>query len=133
MGHIYMFQEAAQHGKIVVGLNSDEWLTRKKGKPFMTWMERASIVGNMKDVKDVMEMDDSDGTACDGIRKIYEKHIWSCSRMFFGNGGDRNPNSVPSKEQIVCEELGIGLLWGLGGERKFQSSSWLLDKWKGNE
>ena len=65
-GHMRMFREAANLGAIViVGLNSAEWLTRKKGKPFMNWDERAEILESFKFITQVLPMDDSDDTASD--------------------------------------------------------------------
>ena len=58
-GHIRMFREAANLGhQVIIGLNSDEWLSRKKGKPFMKWEERAEILESCKFVSQVMSMDD---------------------------------------------------------------------------
>ena len=47
-GHIQMIQEAARWGQVVVVINSDEWLMRKKGYVFMPYEERANILGNIK-------------------------------------------------------------------------------------
>ena len=70
-GHIRMFREAANLGaQVIVGLNSDEWLTRKKGKPFMTWKERAEILESCKFVNQVLPMEDFDDTASDIIVKV---------------------------------------------------------------
>lgn len=128
MGHVYMLEAASLIGEIVICLNSDDWLTRKKGKPFMSWIERATIVGNMKYVIDVLPMNDSDDTACDGIKSAHSKYKKQYDWIYFGNGGDRNPTTVPGKEQELCEKLGIRLLWELGGKAKVQSSNWFLDK-----
>ena len=63
---------------------------------------------------DFVEMfDDSDGTVCDALRKIRP--------CYFANGGDRGKENTP--EQDVCEELGIEMLWGVGGDYKRNSSS----------
>ena len=65
-GHIRMFREAANFGaNVIVGLNSDEWLTRKKGKPFMGWEERAEILECCKFINQVIPFYDSDDTAND--------------------------------------------------------------------
>jgi cytidyltransferase-like protein len=128
MGHVYMIQAASLIGDIVICLNSDDWLIRKKGKPFMSWIERATVVGNMKYVIDVLPMNDDDDSACDGIKSVYEKYKNQYDMIHFGNGGDRNPISTPTKEQAFCKKMGIGLIWELGGNTKVQSSSWVLDK-----
>ena len=60
-GHMDYFNSARSLGnKLAVGLNSDEWLTRKKGQPFMSWQERAGIISNLRSVDYVIEFDDSD-------------------------------------------------------------------------
>jgi D-beta-D-heptose 7-phosphate kinase/D-beta-D-heptose 1-phosphate adenosyltransferase len=128
MGHVYMLEAASLIGEIVICLNSDDWLTRKKGKPFMSWIERATIVGNMKYVIDVLPMNDDDDTACDGINSAHSKYKKQYDWIYFGNGGDRNPVTTPGKEQELCEKLGIRLLWELGGKTKVQSSNWFIDK-----
>jgi len=118
-GHIRMIQQAAEYGDVIVILNSDEWLTRKKGKPFMSWDERAEIISAIKGVVRVEKVDDTDGTVCEALRRI--------KPTYFANGGDRTDINTP--ESSVCAELGITMLWGIGGG-KIQSSSWLLDKVK---
>tara|TARA_B100000123_G_scaffold269437_1_gene245541 strand:- start:2742 stop:3233 length:492 start_codon:yes stop_codon:yes gene_type:complete len=112
-GHVQMITEAAQHGNVIVVANSDEWLMRKKGYVFMTWEERAMILRQIKGVILVVTVDDADGTVCNAIRTIRPD--------YFANGGDRGKSNTP--EQDVCEELGIGMLWGIGGDYKFNSSS----------
>ena len=112
-GHVQMITEAAKHGNVIVVANSDEWLMRKKGYVFMSWEERAMILREIKGVILVSAVDDSDGTVCNAIRMIRPD--------YFANGGDRGKSNTP--EQDVCEELGIGMLWGIGGDYKFNSSS----------
>ena len=65
-----MFKEAAEWGQVIVAINSDEWLMRKKGYVFMPWEERAEIIGEFASVSVVSSFDDSDDTACDAIRKF---------------------------------------------------------------
>ncbi len=112
-GHVQMIKDAAKHGSVVVVANSDEWLMRKKGYVFMPWEERALILKEIKGVVMVAAVDDSDGTVCNAIRMLRPD--------FFANGGDRGKCNTP--EQDVCEELGIDMLWGIGGDFKMNSSS----------
>ena len=112
-GHVKMITEASKWGDVIVVANSDEWLMRKKGYVFMSWEERAMILREIKGVILVSAVDDSDGTVCNAIRMIRPD--------YFANGGDRGKSNTP--EQDVCEELGIGMLWGIGGDYKFNSSS----------
>ena len=86
-GHIKLFKEAKKLGDfLMVGVNSDDWLTRKKGKPFMPITERKVIVGELRVVDNVLEFDDSDDSACDAIQHILDISNWD---IVFANGGDR--------------------------------------------
>tara|TARA_R100000808_G_C2145923_1_gene153798 strand:+ start:1188 stop:1700 length:513 start_codon:yes stop_codon:yes gene_type:complete len=115
-GHIRMIRDAASHGDVIVIANSDDWLYRKKGFVFMTFDQRAEILNAIKGVILVDSVDDSDGTVCEAIRRLKPD--------FFANGGDRGRSNTP--EQAVCEELGVKLLWGVGGDKKLASSSDLV-------
>lgn len=118
-GHVRMILEAAQYGEVIVVANSDEWLTRKKGKPFMSWEERAEILGAIKGVTKVVRVDDSDGTVCEAILKH--------KPTYFANGGDRISGNTPEAE--LCKDMGVTLIWRCGGE-KIQSSSDLISNAK---
>ena len=116
-GHVQMIREAAEYGQVIVLLNSDDWLVRKKGYKFMSFEERAYIAGSIKGVSVVSNVDDADGTVCQGLRRFQPD--------YFANGGDRYENNTP--EMAVCEELGVKMLWNVGGG-KIQSSSELVNK-----
>jgi len=118
-GHVQMIREAAEYGNVIVILNSDEWLTKKKGYKFMSFEERAYIAGNIKGVSIVTNVNDSDGTVCAALRRFRPD--------YFANGGDRYETNTP--EMDVCKELGITMLWNIGGG-KIQSSSTLVSKAK---
>ena len=118
-GHVQMIREAAEYGRVIVLLNSDDWLVRKKGYKFMSFEERAYIAGSLKGVAVVSSVDDSDGSVCQGLRKFKPD--------YFANGGDRYESNTP--EMDVCKELGIEMLWNIGGG-KIQSSSDLVTKVK---
>ena len=118
IGHVRMIQDAAQLGKVIVVANSDEWLMRKKGYVFMPYEERQEILYAIKGVVDVVEAMDDDDTVCDSLRRL-NPHI-------FANGGDRGDRNTP--EMKVCKELGIQMVWGMGGNDKPQSSSWLVNR-----
>jgi len=123
IGHIRMILDAARYGDVMVIINSDDWLMRKKGYVFMPWEERAEIMGNIKGVRFVTAVDDNDGTVCEALRRHKPDA--------FANGGDRKTENTP--EMDVCEELGIQMMWAIGGTNKPQSSSWLVDKLKENQ
>ena len=116
-GHVQMIEEASKLGSVMVIINSDDWLKRKKGYVFMSWEDRAYIMGNIKGVRIVAAVDDSDNTVCEALRRMKPDA--------FANGGDRKDNNTP--EMDVCNELGIELLWNIGGE-KVESSSNLVNK-----
>jgi cytidyltransferase-like protein len=124
-GHVEYINAAAQLGDcLFVGLNSDDWLTRKKGKPFMPWTERHIILSNLRSVDDVFAFDDSDNTAIDAIRRIREE--MPGIPIIFANGGDRTKENIPEME---CGIEDVEFVFGVGGENKKNSSSWILKKW----
>jgi len=118
IGHLRMFQAAKAYAddvRVVVALNSDEWLVRKKGKEFMSFEERKEILEGFSAVDEVIAFDDSDNTAIGAIDLV--------DPDYFANGGDRIGTNTP--EVRFCNEHGIGLLWNVGGG-KIQSSSDLI-------
>lgn len=115
IGHVAMLRAAAELGRVFVALNSDEWLTRKKGRPFMAWEERAIMLKECRSVSQVMRVEDDDGTVCAALESL-RPHV-------FANGGDRS--SPNRKEHELCLRLGIKELFNVGG-LKIQSSSELL-------
>ena len=123
-GHISLIHGAKDlTGFVVVALNSDEWLQRKKGRSFMPIDERRLIVDNLKHVSHTIEFDDSDDTATDAIIKC--KQMYPKSTIVFCNGGDRTATNVP--EGIIP---GVELAFSVGGDSKLNSSSWLLEDYK---
>lgn len=127
-GHISLIKEARKLGRVVVGLNSDEWLKNKKGVPFQPYAERYEILSNIKDVLCVMEFDDSDGTANNAIRQCQE--LFPTLQVVFANGGDRTSSNIP--ELQYCIESGVEVAFGIGGDHKVNSSSWILSDWLSN-
>lgn len=117
IGHVRMIQDASRFGHVVVIANSDAWLERKKGYVFMPYVERQEILYAIKGVVDVVEASDDDDTVCKTLEHL-NPHI-------FANGGDRGDNNTP--EMDLCKKLDIQMVWGMGGNDKPQSSSWLID------
>ena len=127
-GHIAYFKAAKELGDmLIVGVNSDEWLRRKKGQEFMPWEERATIIAALQDVDRVINFDDSDNSAKDAIRKT--RAIYSNAQIVFANGGDRTKTNIPEMD-ILKEMLHVEFIFGVGGEDKKNSSSWILQEWK---
>jgi len=117
-GHIRLIRAAAAHGDVIVIANSDEWLFRKKGFVFMSFQQRCEILNAIKGVVLVDSVNDDDDTVCDAIKRHKPD--------YFANGGDRSQSNTP--EQSLCEQLGVELLWGVGGDKKLASSSDLVEK-----
>jgi cytidyltransferase-like protein len=124
-GHIAYFDEASKLGdKLIVALNSDDWLINKKGKFFMPFNERKSIIENLKKVDSVINFDDDEyGSAINALIKI--KELYPDDHITFANGGDRNKDNIP---EMSVE--GIDFKFSVGGDDKKNSSSWILKKWQ---
>lgn len=123
-GHIRYFAAAKELGDIlVVGLNSDDWLKRKKGKYFMPFPERFEIVSSLKMVDEVISFMDGDNTAIDAISQVKQKY--PTMDIIFANGGDRTKENIP--EMIFSD---VSYQFGVGGSNKQNSSSWILEEWK---
>jgi len=128
-GHIAYFKSARDLGDhLVVGLNSDAWLTRKKGRPFMPMEERAAIVKELECVDEVIAFDDSDNTACAAIMQVLSTKGTGWD-LVFANGGDRTDTTTPEYETYGSRK-DVQFAFGVGGENKANSSSWILDEWK---
>ena len=124
-GHINYLKSARNLGDaLIVGINSDAWLTKKKGQAFMPWQERASIVQELKCVDSVIGFDDVDGTACDAIRQLL--YTYKDSKVIFANGGDRTASNIPEMHKFTDT---VQFEFGVGGTDKANSSSWILSNW----
>lgn len=125
-GHIAYLQAAKRLGDIlVVGVNSDSWLMRKKGRAFMPYSERSAIVQNIVGVDYVIDFDDSDGSAKHAI--IMARQSYPNDKIIFANGGDRTSTNIP---EMDLEDSNLEFVFGVGGENKMNSSSWILQEWK---
>jgi cytidyltransferase-like protein len=125
-GHIEYFIEAKKLGdKLVVGVNTDAWLKRKKGRPFMPGGERISIIQNLSMVDHCLLFGDDDDSAIEAINNV--RLLYPDAHIIFANGGDRTSENIPEMEADVEN---ISFKFGVGGENKANSSSWILDEWK---
>lgn len=135
-GHVDYLEAAADLGNmVIVGCNTDKWLSRKRGKPFMDHKSREKIVEALWCVDYVIEFDDSDGSASDLIRRVIEMmstHVHPLCRgephFIFANGGDRTATNIPEMNQQY--DAPVEFVFGVGGEEKLQSSSTLLKNWQ---
>ena len=124
-GHIAYFKAAKELGhSLCVGVNSDSWLTRKKGKPFMSIDERISIIRELRCVDVVIEFRDQDESACEAIEIALEVY----DNVVFCNGGDRGSVNTPEYERYKDDDR-VEFKWGVGGADKMNSSSWILKNW----
>lgn len=119
-GHVRLFKEAKALGDyLVVILNNDNWLLKKKGFTFMDQDERKEIIESIRYVDEVVltnhVIDDGDSSVCVELAKLKPD--------VFANGGDRKSDNIP--EYGLCNELGIEMVFNVGGE-KIQSSSDLV-------
>jgi D-beta-D-heptose 7-phosphate kinase/D-beta-D-heptose 1-phosphate adenosyltransferase len=125
-GHIAYLKAARTLGdRLIVGLNSDEWLTRKKGQAFMPWNERLSILNNLSMVDEVYTFDDDDGSARQFIQQV--RAHYPNSHLIFANGGDRTKDNIP---EMDVKDNNLEFIFGVGGDDKKNSSSWILQEWK---
>ena len=124
-GHIAYFKAARKLGdKLVVALNSDDWLIHKKGSFFMSFNERKAIVGNMAMVDEVIGFEDDDEkSASNALMQLRDAN--PSDSIIFANGGDRNKSNIP---EMSVE--GIDFAFNVGGEDKMNSSSLILKKWR---
>ncbi len=120
IGHIRYLRGARKLGdKLIVILNNDNWLQKKKGFVFMPQKERAEIIRSFPFVDQVVITDHSKGdrdvSVVSALRKIRP--------AIFANGGDRFKDDIP--EAILCNTLGIRMVFNVGKGGKVQSSSQL--------
>ena len=128
-GHIAYFESARMLGdRLIVGVNSDEWLQRKKGRHFMPLVERATIIGSLDVVDQVVPFKphhDEDNSCKNFLEELCEKYPED--EILFANGGDRNQDNIPEME---VKASNVTFKFGVGGEDKKNSSSWILKEWE---
>jgi D-beta-D-heptose 7-phosphate kinase/D-beta-D-heptose 1-phosphate adenosyltransferase len=125
-GHLNAIISAATIGKVVLGLNSDSWLVKKKGSFLLPYEERRIVASNLTCVHSVLsEWDDRDGSACNAIKDFHTRYKTKGVPLFFANGGDRIPEGANSKEFELCISLGIYTLFGVGGSKTASSSTFI--------
>lgn len=121
IGHARMFAEAKKLGDmLVVIVNNDNWLRKKKGFVFMPEAERVELIRQLAVVDDVVLTthgeDDADTSVCASLNELRPS--------IFANGGDRGADTIP--EYSLCNELGIQMAFNIGEGGKVQSSSWMI-------
>ena len=122
-GHIAYFERAKDLSDyLVVGLNTNEWLTRKKGQYFLPWIERAEIIRHLDMVDAVISWNDEDDSACGAIAKCLE----ISEKVIFCNGGDRIKTNT-SEIKGYGDDPRVEFKFAIGGDDKMNSSSWILN------
>jgi D-beta-D-heptose 7-phosphate kinase/D-beta-D-heptose 1-phosphate adenosyltransferase len=125
-GHVAYLEAAKKLGDIlIVGLNSDEWLIRKKGRAFMPFSEREAVLRSMRCVDEVIKFDDSDNSAKMAVHHV--RRLYPHDHIIFANGGDRTKQNIPEMDLL---DLNLRFDFGVGGNNKANSSSWILEEWK---
>lgn len=128
-GHIAYLTAAKKLGtELWVGLNSDEWLIRKKGRAFMPFQERATIVKNLKIVDKVIDVVNDDKVDDSG-GAIFKAFAIGAKKIIFANGGDRTKENIPEMK-LWGNHHDVEFVFGVGGDSKQNSSSWILEEWK---
>jgi cytidyltransferase-like protein len=123
VGHVRLFKEAKKLGdKLIVILNNDNWLLKKKGVVFIPQQERMEIIQAISYVDEVVlsshEANPEDMSVC--------KELEICRPAIFANGGDRIKENIP--EIATCQKISCEMIFNVGGG-KIQSSSWLLEEY----
>ncbi|MDP1706943.1 MAG: adenylyltransferase/cytidyltransferase family protein [bacterium] len=120
IGHAHLFQNAKKLGdKLVVILNDDEWLMRKKGYVFMPQHERKELLEHIRWVDEVVIREPRETyDVCHMLEKL-EIHI-------FANGGADRSNEQEVPEASTCAKRNIKMVFNVGDTGKPQSSSWLI-------
>ncbi len=124
IGHLKLFGAAKVLGdRLVVILNNDHWVKKKKGYVFMDQTEREAILRAIRYIDDVIltahPENPGDMSVCQELRDL--------APDIFANGGDRKAQNIPEYE--LCQRLGIKMAFNVGGG-KTQSSSELVRRVK---
>jgi len=124
-GHITYFNNAKLLAPyLIVGINSDEWLERKKQNKLQNWSERETIIKHLKMVDLVISYNDQDDSSCAAISKCLKLS----EKVVFCNGGDRKKENIPEIEKFKNNNK-VEFEFGIGGDDKLNSSSWILNEY----
>ena len=124
-GHLALIRGASLYGDVCVGLNSDDWLYRKKGYVWMPFGDRKEILQGLTYVDRVIGFNDKDDSACEAIYRV--SCIYDLDKIVFCNGGDRTEQNIPEMNFKV-KGVELEFAFGVGGTDKIRSSSSLGDK-----
>ena len=128
-GHIAYINDAKKNCDfLLVGVNSDEWLIRKKGQPFMPFIERIQILNSISDVNYASSFRDNDNSASDLILRASK--MFPEDELIFMNGGDRDKTNILEMNSNITSDIAVQFKFGVGGNNKLNASSKILKEWK---
>lgn len=119
-GHLSCFFDSKKHGDVlVVIVNGDSFLTRKKGAPFMDLKTRMDILSFVQGIDYIIPFEiDGDQTVIEALKRV-KPHV-------FTKGGDRiDETSIPEWE--TCKNLDIEVISGVGYDKLWSSSDFLKE------
>ena len=106
VGHIRYIRDAAKLGdKLIIILNSDDFLLRKKGFVFRPFKERKEVLESIKGVDEVIASIDEDQTV--------SKTLEVLKPDIFAKGGIRT--KIPEEE--TCRKIGCKVVRHVGGDQ----------------
>lgn len=126
-GHIKYLKAAMELGdRLYVIINGNSFLMRKKGYYCFDIEERTEILSSIRYVDGVLPFNSEEDNVCDALKFLNNQKMDN-EVFIFAKGGDRRPDVDPIPEVEVCKELGIEIVYGVGGTDKPNSSSWVID------
>ena len=130
VGHLRMFQDAKKlSDNVILLLNNDEWLIKKKGKQFMNQNQRKEILDEFSSISEVIIQKSNDKSSSKAIEDFVNNN--PNKKICYCNGGDRS-NIKNIHESEICRKLDVDLQFGVGGVVKIESSSELTKNYLGN-
>jgi len=118
VGHLDYLEAARELGHYLIVIVNNDAQVRLKGRvEFMPEEDRRRIVEALYMVDEAVLSIDIGRDVCDTLREV----VSNCGNQFiFANGGDQTSETIP--ETAICEELGIEMVFGVGGEKTVSSS-----------
>src|SRR4051794_36979683 len=119
-------RELAPHLLVIV--NNDRQQLLKKGRILMTEDDRHAIVAELRCVDEAFIAVDDDPTVVASLRRV--RDLYPDAELYFCNGGDRSDagDPVPTAETHLTEEIGLKMVYGVGGAEKADSSSRIVEE-----
>lgn len=120
-GHLDMIEAAAGLGdKLIVIVNNDNQQRLKKGKVILDEQNRLRLIKALSIVDEVVLAVDQGPPVIETLKLLAEHY--PKDELIFANGGDRVSDKV-TPEAEICSQLGITMVYGVGGNTKADSST----------